>query len=320
MAPQARSDSSGGLRSDSSGGLRSDSSGGLRSMTGCGEGIASEQGTTCRLEVRSVNNRFFKFSLRCNDGLAPLEQRIEMAVRERIRRGSVQATLELSGRSAPPPRHLDSGQLGAYLDALADFCAARGLPAPTSVDPLLGLPGVFAEAPSDPATAERLWPLVSHALAAALENLDTMRTAEAAALAAGLRGVCREIRMLVAGIAERVPQVLVEYRARLLERVARLLEPQGVPLAPADVAREVALVADRSDIAEELVRLGSHLDQFERLLEEPASGRALDFLTQELGREANTIGSKSADAAIAHTVVEIKTRLERLREQVQNLE
>ena len=292
----------------------------MRSMTGCGEGIASEQGTTCRVELRSVNNRFFKLGLRCADGLVPLEPRIEAAVRERVRRGSVQVTLELSGPSAPAARRLDAGQLAAYLDALADFCAARGLPAPTSVDPLLGLPGVFAEAPPDPALADRCWPLVARALTAALDRLDAMRAAEAAVLAADLRAVCGEIRALVAGIAARVPQVLVEHRSRLVDRVAKLLEPQGVPLAPADVAREIALVADRSDVAEELVRLGSHLDQFERLLEEPASGRALDFLTQELGREANTIGSKSADVGIAHAVVGIKARLERLREQVQNLE
>jgi uncharacterized protein (TIGR00255 family) len=289
-------------------------------MTGCGEGIASEQGTTCRVELRSVNNRFFKFVLRCGDGLALLEARIEAAVRERVRRGSVQATVELSGAAAPAARRLDAGQLAAYLDALADFCAVRGLPAPTSVDPLLVLPGVFAEATPDPAHGERLWPLVARALATALEKLDAMRAVEAAALAADLQDICGEIRALVAGIADRVPQVLVEHRARLVERVAKLLEPQGVPLAPADVAREIALVADRSDIAEELVRLRSHLDQFERLLAEPACGRALDFLTQELGREANTIGSKSADVGIAHGVVEIKARLERLREQVQNLE
>jgi uncharacterized protein (TIGR00255 family) len=292
----------------------------IRSMTGCGEGSASDGGTTCRVELRSVNNRFFKFSLRCADGVAALEPRIEAVVRERVRRGSVQATLALSGPSAPAARRLDASQLGTYLDALADFCAARGLPAPTSVDPLLSLPGVFAEAPPDPAMAERLWPLVAGGLAAALDAFDAMRAAEAAALAADLRGVCGEVRTLVTGIANRLPQVLEEHRTRLVERVGKLLEPQGVPLAPADVAREVALVADRSDIAEELVRLRSHLDQFERLLAEPASGRALDFLTQELGREANTIGSKSADVAIAHAVVEIKARLERLREQVQNLE
>jgi uncharacterized protein (TIGR00255 family) len=292
----------------------------VRSMTGCGEGVASEQGTTCRVELRSVNNRFFKFVLRCPDGLASLEPRVEAVVRERIRRGSVQVTLDLSGPSAPAARRLDADQLAAYLDALGDFCAARGLPAPTSVDPLLGLPGVFAEAAPDPATAECCWPLVTRALAFALDKLDAMRAAEGVALATDLRGVCGDVRSHVAVIAERVPQVLAEHRARLVERVAKLLAPQGVPLAAADVAREIALVADRSDISEELVRLRSHLDQFERLLAEPASGRALDFLAQELGREVNTIGAKSADVAIAHVVVEIKARLERLREQVQNLE
>jgi uncharacterized protein (TIGR00255 family) len=117
-----------------------------------------------------------------------------------------------------------------------------------------------------------------------------------------------------------VPEVVVAYRDRLLERVGKLLADRTTTLSDADVAREVALVADRTDIAEELVRLQSHLDQFDRLLDEDSPGRALDFLAQELGREANTIASKSLDVRIAHAVVEIKTRIERLREQAQNIE
>jgi uncharacterized protein (TIGR00255 family) len=114
--------------------------------------------------------------------------------------------------------------------------------------------------------------------------------------------------------------VLVEHRQRLRDRVAKVIEQQGLKLGEGDLAREIALLADRTDIAEELVRLESHLDQFSRLLGEDSPGRSLDFLSQELAREANTIGSKSSDVTIAHAVVEIKTRVERLRELVQNLE
>ena len=131
---------------------------------------------------------------------------------------------------------------------------------------------------------------------------------------------CGEIRALGATVRDRVPAVLVEHRQRLHDRVAKVLEQQGLKLGDGDLAREIALLADRTDIAEELVRLESHLDQFTRLLGEDSPGRSLDFLTQELAREANTIGSKSSDVAIAHTVVEVKTRVERLRELVQNLE
>lgn len=291
-----------------------------RSMTGCGEGVASDAGATARVELRAVNNRFLKISLRIPEGCSVLEPRIEAAIRERIRRGSIHATVTVTGAVAPSSRRLDEPQLAAYLDALGDFCTARGLPPPTSVDGVLGLPGVVADSPADPEAAARLWPVVHHALAAALDSLESMRAVEGAALAADIADICREIRTLVAGVADRLPQVVTEQQARLTTRVAALLEPLGIAGDLAPVAREIAILADRSDVAEELVRLGSHLDQVERLLEEPAAGRPLDFLAQELSREANTIGAKSADVAIAHAVVAMKSRIERLREQVQNIE
>jgi uncharacterized protein (TIGR00255 family) len=289
-------------------------------MTGCGEGVATDAGTTVRVELRSVNNRFLKISLRTPEACSPLEPRIEAAIRDRVRRGSVHAAVAVSGASAPAARRLDLPQLAAYLDDLADFCLTRDLPAPLTVEPLLGLPGVVAESAADPDAAERLWPTVRKALAEALDGLDAMRAREAVALAADVAGMCRDLRELVAGVTERLPQVLAEHHVRLHTRVAALLEPQGLAPDPASTAREIAILADRSDVAEELVRLGSHLDQVERLLGEPASGRALDFLAQELAREANTIGSKSADVAVAHAVVTMKSRIERLREQVQNIE
>ena len=139
-------------------------------------------------------------------------------------------------------------------------------------------------------------------------------------MARDMRATCVAINAIATRIRDRVPAALEEHRRRLLDRVGKLLEAQGVTLTEADLTREIVLVADRSDIAEELVRLESHGEQFDRLLEEESPGRALDFLTQELAREANTIGSKSADVTIAHAVVELKTHVERLRELVQNVE
>ena len=290
------------------------------SMTGCGEGVVSEAGSTCRVELRGVNNRHFKLSLRARDTLALLEPRIEAAVRARVRRGTVHATIDLAGTAAAPARRLDTAQLAAYLDDLADFCAARDLPAPTSVDPLLALPGLLVDEPADSAAVERLWPLVSRAVDSALDRYDQMRRAEGAALAADMRATCGEIARLADGIGDRVPEVVSAHRDRLRERVTRLLEDRTTTVSEADVAREVALLADRTDIAEELVRLASHVEQFDRLLDEESPGRALDFLAQEMAREANTVASKSLDVGIAHAVVEIKTRIERLREQAQNIE
>jgi uncharacterized protein (TIGR00255 family) len=289
-------------------------------MTGCGECIATAGESTCRVELRTVNNRSFKFSLRTREGFVGLEPRVETLVRQRVRRGTVQMTLDLTGAAATVMRRIDAAQLAAYLDQLEDFAASHDLALPRSIDGLLGLPGITADAPPEEAALERAWPLVAEAVERALAALDTMRRAEGETLAADMRSICREIARLVAGIRERVPQAVEQQRVRLLERVSSILAERGVSLAEADVAREIALVADRTDIAEEIVRLESHLAQFERLLGEESPGRPLDFLSQELAREANTIASKSADVGIAHAVVELKTRIERLREQVQNLE
>jgi len=162
-----------------------------------------------------------------------------------------------------------------------------------------------------------LW--LSHA-GQALDALDAMRRQEGEALARDMLSTCGEVRGLVATIRTRIPEMLDGHRRRLADRVGRVLETRGVTLGEAEVAREIAFLADRADIAEELVRLLSHVDQFERLLGEESPGRSLDFLSQELAREANTIAAKSPDVAIAHAVVDLKTRIERLREMLQNVE
>jgi len=290
------------------------------SMTGCGEGVVSANNSTCRVELRVVNNRFFKLTLRSRDAFALLEPRIEAAIRSRVRRGAVQMTLDVTGAAAPASRRFDRGQLSAYLDDLEDFCDTHRIPMPRTIDGILGLPGILVETPPANDVIDQTWPMVTQALEAALDGLERMRRAEGDALARDMRNGCSEIRQSIAAIRLRVPAVLAEQRTRLTDRVTRLLEGSGATLSPADVTREVALIADRSDIAEELVRLESHVAQFDRLLDEESPGRSLDFLAQELAREANTIASKSVDVAISHMVVELKSRVERLREQLQNIE
>jgi uncharacterized protein (TIGR00255 family) len=289
------------------------------SMTGCGQAVRSRDGRTCRVEVRSVNNRFLKLSVRTPESLVGLDQRIERLVQERLRRGSVNVSVGFTGAGAGAARRLDQDQLAAYLDDLRDFCSTHSLPAPVSIDPLLGLPGAVVEAVGD-GDGSGHWPLVEETLLGALEQLEGMRRTEGAAMVEDLGRTCDEISELVGGIRLRIPGVVEARHRRLLERVSRLVADQSAIPRPADLAREVAILADRSDVAEELVRLESHLGQFRSLLPRESAGRQLDFLAQELGREANTIASKSADVAIAQAVVEIKSRLERLRELVQNLE
>jgi uncharacterized protein (TIGR00255 family) len=289
------------------------------SMTGCGQAVRSQDGRTCRVEVRSVNNRFLKVSVRSPESLVGLDQRIERLVQEHLRRGSVNVSVGLMGASEGVSRRLDQEQLAAYLDDLRDFCSTHSLPGPGAVDALLALPGAVVEVAGQEGSA-RHWPLVEETLEAALGQLDRMRCTEGAAMAEDLGRTCDEIAGLVSGIRARIPAAVESQRRRLGERVSRLLADQAAALQPADLAREVAILADRSDVAEEIVRLESHLAQFRGLLPQTSSGRQLEFLSQELGREANTIASKAADVAIAHAVVEIKSRLERLRELVQNLE
>jgi len=290
------------------------------SMTGCGEGIASEGQSTCRVELRVVNNRFFKLVLRSRDAFAMLEPRFEAVIRGRVRRGTVQMTLDVTGPAVPASRRFDRGQLAAYLDDLEDFCSTHRIPAPQTIDGILGLPGILVETPPSSEAVEQLWPLMNRSLDTALDGLERMRRAEGNALAHDMRSGCGAITQSIAAIRQRVPAVLAEHRSRLTDRVAKLLEGSGATLSAADLTREVALIADRSDIAEELVRLESHVAQFSRLLEEESPGRSLDFLSQELAREANTIASKSVDVAIAHMAVDLKTHIERLREQIQNIE
>ncbi len=291
-----------------------------RSMTGCGEGFADDQGVVCRVEIRSVNHRHLKCSIRTREGFHLLEPRLESAIRDRIRRGSLQVTLEVSGSAVPTGRRLDRDQLAAYLDDWEAFCDDRGLPTPQAIDPLLSLPGVLLDAPPDATAVEATWPIIATATTAALDQLDTMRQTEGAALVADLEQACSAIIDRVEQIRQRVPEVVAEHRQRLLERVGKVLEAHQTRLDENDVLREIALLADRSDIAEELVRLESHIEQFRSLLADPAPGRSLDFLAQELGREANTIGSKSADVTIAHAVVDLKSQVERIREQAANIE
>ncbi|NCY01761.1 MAG: YicC family protein [Planctomycetia bacterium] len=290
------------------------------SMTGCGEGIVVDAQGTCRVELRVVNNRFFKFAMRSRDAFAVLEPRIEAVVRGRVRRGTVQMTLDVAGPAVPAGRRIDRGQLAAYLDELDDFCASHRIPTPQSIDGILGLPGILVETPPPSDAIEAVWPLVARGLDMAVDGLERMRRTEGEALTNDMRRGCGEIIRTMTAIRQRIPAVLAEYRARLQERVTKLLEGSGAAVSPSDLTREVALIADRSDVAEELVRLESHVAQFDRLLDEESPGRALDFLSQELAREANTIASKSLDVAVAHMVVELKTHIERLREQVQNIE
>lgn len=248
------------------------------------------------------------------------EPRIEAVLRQTIRRGSVHVSIDLAGRNAPGRRQIDADQLDHYFNDLVAFSQARGLEIPSSAAGLLSLPGVVVEQRTDATALEHHWPLIEATLVDSVANLQAMRAAEGAAMAASIRGWCGEIRERVAAIRERLPEMLDAHRQKLRDRLTRALEGQLETISSPDLAREMAIVADRTDIAEELVRLTSHLDQVERLLAEESPGRSLDFLAQELAREVNTIASKSSDVVVSQTAVDLKSTIEQIRELVQNIE
>ena len=179
---------------------------------------------------------------------------------------------------------------------------------------------MVVEQRADASAMERYWPLIEEALVQATASLQAMRAAEGAAMAESIRGWCGEIGERVASIRQRMPEMLAAHRQKLRDRLERVLDGHQEGVSSSDLAREMAIVADRTDVAEELVRLESHLDQVVRLLDEESPGRSLDFLAQELAREVNTIASKSADVVVSQTAVDLKSTVEQIRELVQNIE
>jgi len=252
-----------------------------------------------------------------------LEPEFEKVIRRTVRRGTLQVHLRCQRQFAPQDFQINAVALKSYLEQLRRF--ADDLKLRDRGEVLLGqalaLPGVVPEPGNASLNLEEEWPLLEKVLEEALGRLQTMRQEEGRAMAQELLLHRDQIRSQLAQIRDRAPTVSVAYRDRLLERVRGLLAELDVRIDRADLIKEVSIFAERSDIAEEAVRLASHLDQFQEIMNEPEStGRKLEFLTQEMFREANTIGSKAGEVEISRHVVEIKGTLEKVRELVQNIE
>lgn len=290
-------------------------------MTGHGEAQRQQDGVAVAVEVRTVNNRYLKTTLRTSDGYGALEPNIESVVRRHIRRGTVQVNIRVDKQASPNDFTLNEVVLASYQQQLEAVRKKSGSAEPIHLDSLLMLPGVIDEAAWRHVNAEADWPLVEQTLEEALANLSRMRIQEGAAMAVDLHANCELIEAELERIAERAPLVVESYRIRLAERLNKLLEEYEISIEAADIVREVGIFADRGDISEEIVRLRSHLKQFDAIAAaEESNGRKLEFLIQEILRETNTIGSKANDAEIAGYVVEIKTAIERMREMIQNVE
>lgn len=290
-------------------------------MTGHGEARAQQDEVSVAVEVRTINSRHFKLNVRADECSVSLEPRIEAVVRKQVRRGTVLVTVNVDREVSPDHYTLNGAVLRSYRNQLEEILGGRDTAESIRLDALLELPGVVNEHRLEDECAVADWPLIEKVLVRALENLHQMRRDEGRAMADDLESNCRAILKQVGRISERAPRVAEAYRARLTERLNKMLVEYDTEVEPAAVVREVGLMAERSDISEELVRLRSHVDQFRTMTKTAeSSGRKLDFLTQEMFREANTIGSKANDAAIAAHVVEAKALIERMREMIQNIE
>lgn len=293
----------------------------LLSMTGFGESHCHENGLAVSVEVRTINSRYFKLAVHASEGYAALEPHIEEAVRSAIRRGTIQVTLRVERLHTAEDYRLNVDVLECYRNQLEKLIRQWDLKEDISLKSLLPLPGVVNEDSSIIHDAEADWPVIARALETALEHLARMRAEEGRAMTVDLAANCRLVAASLEQVESRSPRAVEDYRARLHEKIQKILEKHSVLLDPSDLIKEISLFADRSDISEEIVRLRSHVDQFQATMELPeSSGRKLEFLTQEMVREANTIGSKANDVEITRHVIEIKTAIERIREMIQNIE
>lgn len=287
-------------------------------MTGFGLGEAPVGAGKLAVEIRGVNHRFLDVRVRSPRELLDLTSFIEQLAREKLTRGRFEVALRVDGVALGAPV-LDRERARAAFRALSELRdeLAPGAEVPLS---LLGaIPDLFVS--SVDREMDHLREAARVAFDAAVRALDAMRSREGGAMREDLARRLEHVRKLAAGITERAPEVVEAHRKRLRERAERLRTATDLDVDGARLEQEIALFAERSDVCEELTRLESHCTQFAALLAtDDAIGRRLDFLLQELAREANTVGAKSPDAAIAHSIVEVKAEIERMREQVQNVE
>jgi len=289
-------------------------------MTGYGRGQAAEAGTAVVVEARSVNSRFLDINIRLPRAYLALEDAIRSEVKKRFARGHIDVFVSISEENPEKqPISVDKGRAMAYYNALKELAQILGVPEDITAAQVLTLPDVLIVG-SPAGREDTLWPLLYRALDEALGALEAARLAEGARLQGDLKERARTVEQYIEAIGRRAPQVPVEYAARLREKMARLV--QGIEgLDSHRLEMEVALLAERCDIHEELVRLGSHLEEWRALLEaRGAVGRRLDFLLQEMFREINTIGAKANDLEISRMVIAVKGELEKMKEQVQNVE
>ena len=291
----------------------------LHSMTGQGTGEANNAEYAVTVELRSVNNRHLKLNVRLPDSLSLFEPQVESLLRNKLSRGSVSANVQIEALRRTRNVRLDKELISEYVEQIRTALDVPNLlPTP---ELLLSLPGVICQTGRELEIEGGLDELILQACTSATNRLLAMRQSEGARLAQDIEGNLKIIADNLEGITNQAPLVIEQYAARITDRINARLEQHQITLNDTDLIREIAIYTDKCDISEEIVRIGSHLDHMHELLVATATnGRKLDFLTQELLREVNTVGSKANDVTIANLVVDSKAAIERIKEQVQNIE
>lgn len=295
----------------------------IRSMTGFGEASVTIGDAHYYLEVRSLNSKYFKAVIRLPEEFQVLEAELETELRHRLNRGSIFMTVKHSDVSGDVAHTINELALSKYIDQLKKLPQVASGAVKIEIAPLLSLPGVLQPPIDEEARLAAARKSLLQLLEKGCERLVQMREREGKALRSDLmlhRDVVVDRLKLV---QQRSPVISAEYEKRLKNRIQQMVKDMGMAIQPVDVVREIAIAAERSDISEEVARLTGHMDQFTQILsdgEYKPVGRTLDFLTQEMLREANTIASKCGDAEISRWIVEIKGSIDRIKEQVQNVE
>lgn len=291
----------------------------IKSMTGFGRGAYEREGIKVTAELRTVNNRYLDVHARMPQEFSGLEVSVKKQIQAALKRGRVDATISIE-RPGASSYSINRDVVRGYLDAVAVLKEEFGLGGDLSLDSVMRLPGALQQSSESTVAESVVAEAIADALTAALTDLVAMRAVEGKELAAEMSGRLETIESLMPGIEQRAGELPGHYHDRLEKRIAELT--RGKPLDETRLAQEAAYLAERADISEEIARLKSHLAQFRQTMlgEGGEAGKRLDFLLQEMNREANTVLSKSGDVDISEAAITIKAEVEKLREQVQNVE
>ena len=288
----------------------------LLSMTGHGQASVQNDQVRVVAEMKSVNNRFLKTNINC-DLDADHQAKLEILVKQKIKRGSVNLRVKTQFLDSSNECKLNESAIRAYWLQLSEIAGGSQS---VNVESVLHLPGVVDNSIDD-SMNEAVWPVAEQAVVEALDKLNQMRTVEGEVMKKDMLANADLIAERLGVVEQLAPRVIEGYSKRMTDRINNLLQTHDVSIEPTAIIKEVGVFAEKVDISEETVRLGSHVEQFKQIANaKQSNGKKLDFLVQEMLRETNTIGSKANDVEIANNVVEIKTAIERIREMVQNVE